>query len=354
MPTIGAKSGDSKEGEDYDSDLGFDDIESVESGRLMQEKERGNDRVTDIKTSEDAIKAIVGDSTASLGSASERALTDGQIRERYQQLQETYSDENRSSYVENAVATTGISRADAQSFFDRRKSEVDKAGNLLFPKTRTSAKRSALKGLQAELAGLDTEMDKLEDNLVTPLIDTRPRRFSQLGEDEDEFREDFVGESYNDSRSPSSSSFFSSPSNVAASAGAGGAAGGGGIRGQGRVDGSMTQDASLLAAPGTWEAIRGEEISTNETQILESLISVNALRFVEGEPSEFVSIKKQFGLEVDGIVSHGKIRSSQGEFLFIQVQDKYIVFKKKQDSWIKVQSPSLERLLKARVVATRL
>lgn len=326
---------------------------SEEVERLVETRpeERGFEK--EIETTADAVEAIVGKSTPGSTKA-EQGVSDSEVKARYEKLQETYSDDNRPAFVDSAVAATGISRTEAESFFEKRQKEIDRAGKLLYPDqlTASTRKKKALEDLRAQLAGLGNDMNKLEEDWESDenFVERRDKRERTLGEDESFLADDFVDYSSSEGRDP----YFAEmgPSAVFAGVGAGGVNLGRGTASSLGESQDIGVDFDSDSSGSSWDGIQGEAISDNETKILESLISVDALHFKSGEPDELANIEKQFGLDIDGEIAYGKIKSTQGEFLFIKDESKVLVFKRKNRSWIKIESPSLTKLLKSRKLAT--
>ncbi len=324
----------------------------AEAQRLIEEQDSGQVKSqTRVTSKDDALKAIGADSKEG-AVAGARANSQDQAREKYERLRETYSQNNRNNYVKSMSQATGVDPSVASSYFDKRQREIEDAGKVLFPQEseRTRKKKSMISDLSKELEGLDKEMDTLSDNFERD-VESDDSLASSV--QRDRTSDEDSGSGGNSGKSARATPTATPTSIATPGAMRSTAAAGGGSTSSGSDAGAsaLTQEAVKRAELESAGLI--EVISAGEAKILEGLINVNALRLINGEPSELAALRENFGDTLDDVTAHGKIRSSRGEFLFIQTSKGFLVFKKKAKLWVRVESSSLENLLKKKIVASR-
>ncbi len=313
-------------------------IEDHESGQLQSEAA--------ITTREEALKALTGNSSES------QSVTTQEAREKYQNLRQTYSQGNKRNFVRSMSQATGLDPSVAANYFDRRQKEIESAGNMLFPTEdeSTRKKRNLISELSREVEGLDDEMDDLSESI------DRDRLESALGaravasstsaaeNDQDEVK-----------RGDFDNTVAATPSPVATGVPAASSIASG-ASSPGRAPAS-TSPAALSEESARRAALESagliETIGSSEARILEGLINVDALRLIKGTPSELEALRENFASDLTEVTAHGKIRSSKGEFLFIQTPSRFHVFKKRNNLWVKIESSSLENLLRQKAIASR-
>ena len=332
------------------------DSVKAEMSRLTAEDAKGVvAKKAEIKSREDAIAAL--DPKASGDKTLARRMSDREVKEKYNQMRETYSNKNRKRYVRDAIARTGVSSQVAGKYFDKRQEEVESAGELLFPKEEENGKKKkkGLEDLKREVAGIDGNLDSISDKIAqldkiknTPKKDLVADSASNTSFDADE---DFQDSGI--SRSGASSAFPVKSSAQSSTTPLGSAQAANNFSATEKTGEPLAVNQSSSQNGNSSTVIDGVAISASETRILEGLINVNALHLIDGEPDEMKDLKSMFGDEVEETISHGKIRSSKGEFMFIKTQTGFIVFKKLHSKWVKVHSRSLDKLLKDKILATR-
>lgn len=328
----------------------------AEANRLVRDSQGGDvSKPAQISSREEAMKALSGDQSSS--NSQSQSMSQAQAKAQYQKLKSTYSQGNRQNYVNSMSRATGLDPSVAANYFDRRQQEVESAGKLLFPEesSKTRKKKAMISDLSKELEGLDDQMDSLNDSFERDRQEERVRD-QQAAENK---REDLTDE-FNERRTVASATPSATPT-VASSNASGfngttnavGAAASAGNGGNPNSASAQTQSHESSHREALQSAGLLETMNDGDSRILEGLIKVDALHLIKGSPSEIADLKKNFGDELGDIQAHGKIRSSKGEFLFLQTAGGFLVFKKKASLWVKVESTSLESLLKKKAVASR-
>lgn len=320
----------------------------TEAERMITDHESGErPGKTSIATREEALKALTGNSSQG------QTINSEQARERYQKLRQTYSQGNKRNYVRSMSRATGLDPRVAADYFDRRQREVESAGNVLFPKEKESTrkKRSLISELSKEVKGLDDEMDDLGESFDRTRKSEGGSRSAANARAEAE-----LDGSSSSKRSSSQENVAAAPSPTATALPTSGATTTSGASSEGytqNVAASQAVSREVARRAALESAGLIEAIAPSEVKILEGLINVDALHFIKGAPSELSALRENFGSDLTEVVAHGKIRSSKGEFLFIQTTEGFHVFKKKAKLWVKVESSSLENLLKRKMIASR-